>query len=42
VRALRAQASQVEGLVSMAGLDAYTRLTRDEMFRAPTSEDWPD
>ena len=42
VRALRAQASQVEGLVSMAGLEAYTRLTRDEMFRAPTEDDWPD
>lgn len=42
VRALRAQASQVEGLLSLAGLEAYTLLTRDEMFRAPTSEDWPE
>ncbi|HEY6532379.1 MAG TPA: PIG-L family deacetylase [Acidimicrobiales bacterium] len=42
VRALRAQASQVEGLVSLAGLEAYTRLARDEMFRMPTLADWPD
>ena len=42
VRALRSQASQVEGLVAMAGLEAYTRLTRDEMFRLPTALDWPD
>lgn len=42
VRALRAQASQVEGLVEIAGLEAYTRLTRDEMFRMPTLADWPD
>ena len=41
VRALRSQASQVEALVSLAGLEAYTRLTRDEMFRAPTPADWP-
>jgi LmbE family N-acetylglucosaminyl deacetylase len=42
VRALRSQASQVEGLVALAGLEAYTRLTRDEMFRFPTALDWPD
>jgi LmbE family N-acetylglucosaminyl deacetylase len=42
VRALRSQASQVEGLVAMTGVEAYTLLTRDEMFRRPTTEDWPD
>ena len=40
VRALRAQASQVEGLVAMTGVEAYIRLTRDEMFRDPTDADW--
>jgi LmbE family N-acetylglucosaminyl deacetylase len=41
VRALRAQASQVEGLVARVGLEPYLRLTRDEMFRDPTDADWP-
>jgi LmbE family N-acetylglucosaminyl deacetylase len=40
VRALRAQASQVEPLVRAFGLEAYVQLTRDEFFRAPTPGDW--
>jgi LmbE family N-acetylglucosaminyl deacetylase len=42
VQALRCQASQVEPLVTLAGIEAYTRLNRDEMFRAPVAADWPD
>lgn len=41
VEALRRQASQVEPLVALAGVDVYLRITRDEMFRAPTPDDWP-
>lgn len=40
VRALRCQASQVEGLVAMSGLEVYTRLNRDETFRAARADDW--
>jgi LmbE family N-acetylglucosaminyl deacetylase len=42
VRALRAQASQIEPLVEMAGVDRYRELVREEFFRAPTLADWPD
>jgi LmbE family N-acetylglucosaminyl deacetylase len=41
VRALRAQASQVEPIVEAFGVEAYVRLTRDEFFRAPGADDWP-
>jgi hypothetical protein len=41
VRALRCQASQVEPLIAMGGIEIYTRLNRDEMFRAPAPDDWP-
>ncbi|MCB1248955.1 MAG: hypothetical protein KDB36_06090, partial [Acidimicrobiales bacterium] len=40
VAALRCQASQVEPLVAMGGLDAYTLLTRDEFYRRATASDW--
>lgn len=40
VAALRCQASQTEAFVQMAGLDVYTRLNRDEMFRAARPDDW--
>jgi hypothetical protein len=26
----------------MAGLDLYTQLNRDEMYRAPRDDDWPE
>lgn len=42
VRALRCQASQVEPLVALSGVELYTRLNRDETFREPTPDDWPD
>jgi LmbE family N-acetylglucosaminyl deacetylase len=42
VRALRAQASQVEPLVELAGVEGYRELVREEFFRAPTPGDWPD
>jgi len=42
VQALRCQASQVEPLVALSGLEVYTRLNRDEMYRAPTPDDWPN
>jgi LmbE family N-acetylglucosaminyl deacetylase len=42
VRALRCQASQVEPLVEIAGVDVYRELVREEFFRAPTAADWPD
>lgn len=41
VRALRCQASQVEPLVEMTGLEVYRDLVREEFFRAPTADDWP-
>jgi LmbE family N-acetylglucosaminyl deacetylase len=40
VAALRCQASQVEGLVAATGIELYTELARDEMFRAATDDDW--
>lgn len=42
VEALRCQTSQVEGLIAFAGLDVFTHLNRDEMFRAPHAGDWPN
>jgi LmbE family N-acetylglucosaminyl deacetylase len=42
VRALRCQASQVEPLVEQAGVDVFRELVREESFRAPTADDWPD
>lgn len=42
VRALRAQASQVEPIVALAGVEGYRELVREEFFRAPTADDWPD
>lgn len=39
VRALRCQASQVDGLVEAVGLDLYIRMAQDEFFRAPTPAD---
>jgi len=41
VRALRCHASQTEPLVELMGLDRYTELARDEMFRAAVDDDWP-
>jgi LmbE family N-acetylglucosaminyl deacetylase len=41
VEALRCQASQVESLIAMSGIELYTRLNRDEMYRAPRPDDWP-
>ncbi len=41
-RALRCQASQVEPLVEQAGVDAFVDLLREECFRLPTGDDWPD
>ena len=35
VRALRAQASQIEGLVRSVGLEAYTRQVADEFYVEP-------
>jgi LmbE family N-acetylglucosaminyl deacetylase len=42
VRALRCQASQVEPLIGFAGIEVFTRLNRDETFRAARADDWPD
>jgi LmbE family N-acetylglucosaminyl deacetylase len=42
VQALRCQASQVEPLIAMSGVELYTHLNRDEMYRAPSATDWPD
>jgi LmbE family N-acetylglucosaminyl deacetylase len=42
VEALCCQVSQVAGMVEMAGLDLYTQLNRDEMYRAPRDDDWPE
>jgi LmbE family N-acetylglucosaminyl deacetylase len=41
VRALRAQASQIEGLVAAYGVEAFTHLVREEFFRAPRPSDRP-
>lgn len=41
-RALRCQASQVEPLVQQAGVEAFRDLIREEFFRAPTADDWPE
>ncbi len=41
VKALECQASQVNGLIEMAGRDAYRALNADETFRDPTPADWP-
>lgn len=40
--ALRSQASQVEPLVQQAGVDVYREVLREESYRAPTPDDWPD
>jgi LmbE family N-acetylglucosaminyl deacetylase len=40
VRALRAQASQVEPLVQQVGLDRFAAFNRDETFRLATADDW--
>jgi LmbE family N-acetylglucosaminyl deacetylase len=40
VRALRAQASQVEPLVARTGVDRFRALNRDETFRLATPADW--
>jgi len=29
-------------LVGFAGIDVFTRLNRDEMFREPRADDWID
>jgi LmbE family N-acetylglucosaminyl deacetylase len=42
VRALRSQASQVDGLVERVGEAAYRDMARDEFFRAPLASDWPE
>lgn len=42
VRALRCQASQVESIVALGGVDAFARLVADETFRESTPADWPD
>ena len=41
VRALRAQASQIEGLVSAYGLEPFAHLAREEFFRTPRPTDRP-
>jgi len=40
--ALRRQVSQIEPLVEAVGADEFHRLMRWEMFREPTTEDWPE
>ncbi len=40
VRALRAQASQVEPLVAQTGVDEFRALNRDETFRLASASDW--
>ena len=40
-RALRAQASQIDGLVAAYGHDAFVHLVREEFFRAPRPSDRP-
>lgn len=42
VQALRCQASQVEPFIAKAGIDVYTRLNRDEMFRERRPDDWAE
>ena len=42
VRALRCHASQTSPLVELMGLEGYTEINRDEMFRAAGPDDWPD
>lgn len=42
VRALRRQETQVEPLVEQAGVDVFRELVREESFRAPAPDDWPD
>jgi hypothetical protein len=39
VRALRAQHSQIEPIVSGYGLEAFRHLVREEFFRAPRATD---
>ena len=39
---LRSQVSQVEPLVQQAGVDVYRELLREESYREPTADDWPD
>jgi LmbE family N-acetylglucosaminyl deacetylase len=41
-KALRCQVSQTTGLAEQLGDEAYTDFVRDEFFRAPTPDDWPD
>lgn len=41
-KALQRQVSQTTSLIDQIGFDAYWDLMRDEFFRAPTPEDWPD
>jgi len=40
-RALRAQASQIDGLVAAYGHDAFVHLVREEFFRSPRPSDRP-
>ena len=40
-RALRAQASQIDGLVAAYGHDAFIHLVREEFFRSPRPSDRP-
>jgi LmbE family N-acetylglucosaminyl deacetylase len=40
--ALRCQVSQTSGLIEQAGFEAYADLLRDEFFREPTPDDWPE
>jgi LmbE family N-acetylglucosaminyl deacetylase len=42
VQALECQASQVAGIIAMAGRDAYKALNADETFRDPTPDDWSE
>jgi LmbE family N-acetylglucosaminyl deacetylase len=41
VEALRCHASQTGPLIELAGLERYTEINRDEMFRAAGPDDWP-
>jgi hypothetical protein len=40
VRALRSQASQIEPLVEMVGVEVFAETVRDEFFRPPRDDDW--
>jgi LmbE family N-acetylglucosaminyl deacetylase len=42
IDALACQASQIGPLIEQVGRAEFARLTRDELYRAPTAEDWPE